>query len=56
MIELFLMQCRARDGGRSSVVALQGEATNHPQAAVVKNHGGERCGKRRALSASGVTQ
>jgi hypothetical protein len=31
------------------VVALQEEATNHPQAAAVKSRGGERCGKRRAF-------
>jgi hypothetical protein len=31
------------------VVALQGEATNRPQAAAVKSRGGERCGKRRAF-------
>ena len=37
------------DGGGPSVVALQGEATNRPQAAVVKSRGGERCGKRRAF-------
>jgi hypothetical protein len=29
------------------VVALQGEATNRPQAAAVKSRGGERCGKKR---------
>jgi hypothetical protein len=56
MIELFLMQCRASDGGRSSVVVVQAKATNRPQAAAVKSRGGERCGKRRASSASGVTQ
>jgi hypothetical protein len=43
------LRCCAGDGGRSSVVALQGEATNHPQAAAVKSRGGERCGKRRAF-------
>ena len=32
-----------------SVVALQGEATNHPQAAAVKSRGGKRCGKRCAI-------
>jgi hypothetical protein len=31
------------------VVALQGEATNRPQAAAVKSRGGERCGERRAF-------
>jgi hypothetical protein len=46
---VFLMRCRARDGGRSSVVALQEEATNHPHAAAVKSRGGERCGKSRAF-------
>jgi hypothetical protein len=30
------------------VVALQEEATNHPQVAAVKSRGGERCGTRRA--------
>jgi hypothetical protein len=43
------MRCCAGDGGRSSVVALQGEATNHPQTAAVKSRGGKRCGKRRAF-------
>ena len=56
MIELFLVRCRAGDGGRPSVVVVQAEATNHPQAAAVKSRGGERCGTRRASSASGVTQ
>ncbi len=46
----------ARPYRDSSVVALQEGATNHPQAAAVKSRGGERCGTRRALSASGVTQ
>jgi hypothetical protein len=31
-----------------SVVALQGEITNHPHAAAVKSRGGKRCGTRRA--------
>jgi RNA-directed DNA polymerase len=31
------------------VVALQGEATNRPQAAAIKSRGGKRCGKRRAF-------
>ena len=31
------------------MVALQGEITNHPRAAAVKNRGGERCGERRAF-------
>ncbi len=43
------MRCCAGDGGRPSVVALQGEATNRPQAAAVKSRGGERCGKRRVF-------
>ena len=53
---VFLMPCRARDGGAGrlfvrwpSVVAVQVEATNHPQAAAVKSRGGKRCGKRRAI-------
>jgi hypothetical protein len=37
------------DGGRPSVVALQGEIANHPQTAAVKSRGGKRCGKRRAF-------
>jgi hypothetical protein len=56
MTSVFSMQCRARDGGAGrlfvrwpSVVALQGEAANHPQVAAVKSRGGERCGKRRAF-------
>ncbi len=55
MTGVFSMRCRARDGGagrlfvrRPSVVALQEEATNHPQVAAVKSRGGERCGTRRA--------
>jgi hypothetical protein len=52
-----MRRCCVDDGGFwTSVVALQGEITNHPQAAAVKSCGGERCGRRRALSASGVTQ
>lgn len=50
------MQCRARDGGAGrlfvrwpSVVALQGEITNHPQTAAVKSRGGKRCGTRRVV-------
>lgn len=39
----------AGDGGRSSVVALQEEATNHPRAAAVKSRGGERRGESRAF-------
>lgn len=49
MIGVFLFPGCSGDGGRSSVVALQGEATNRPQAAVVKSRGGERCGKRRVF-------
>ena len=56
MIRGFSMRCRARDGGAGrlfvrwpSVVALQGEATNHPQTASVKSRGGKRCGTRRAI-------
>ena len=56
MTRAFLIPGCSGDGGWPSVVALQGEATNRPQAAAVKSRGGERCGKRRALSASGVTQ
>ena len=37
------------DGGRSSVVALQGEATNRPRTAAVKSRGGERRGRRRPI-------
>ena len=51
-----LMPCHARDGGAGrlfvrwpSVVAVQAEATNHPQTAAVKSRGGKRCGKRRAI-------
>jgi hypothetical protein len=51
-----LMRRRIGDGGRPSVVALQGEITNHPQTAAVKSRGGKRCGKRRASSPSGMTQ
>ena len=43
------MRFCAGDGGRPSVVALQGEATNRPQAAAVKSRGGERCGERRVF-------
>jgi hypothetical protein len=42
------MRCRARDGGRSSVVALQEEATNHPKVRRLRAVRAERCGKRRA--------
>jgi hypothetical protein len=42
------MRCRAGDGGRSSVVALQGVIANHPRTAAVKSRGGKRRGKRRA--------
>lgn len=51
-----LLSCCIGDGGWPSVVALQGEATNHPRAAAVKSRGGERRGKKRTVwSASGVT-
>jgi hypothetical protein len=56
MTGVFLIPRCAGDGGRSSVVAVQAEATNHPRVAAVKSRGGERRGRRRALSASGVTQ
>jgi len=49
MTGVFLLPCCAGDGGRSSVVALQGEATNHPRAAAIKSRGGERRGKRRVF-------
>ena len=49
MTGAFLLPGCSGDGGRPSVVALQGEATNRPQAAAVKSRGGERCGKRRAF-------
>jgi len=49
MTGVFLIPGCPGDGGGPSVVALQGEATNHPQAAAVKSRGGERCGKRRAI-------
>ena len=48
MAGVSLMRRYAGDGGRSSVVAVQAEATNHPQTAAVKSCGGKRCGKRRA--------
>jgi hypothetical protein len=45
-----MRRCCVDDGGFcSSVVALQGEITNHPHAAAVKSRGGERCGRRRAV-------
>ncbi len=49
MTGVFLIPGCSGDGGGPSVVALQGEATNRPQAAAVKSRGGERCGKRRAF-------
>jgi|SRR5665213_168646 len=49
MTGVFLIPGCSGDGGRSSVVAVQAEITNHPQAAAVKSRGGERCGKRRAF-------
>jgi hypothetical protein len=52
---VFLMPCRARDGGAGrlfvrwpSVVALQEEATNHPKVRRSKAVRAERCGKSRA--------
>jgi hypothetical protein len=50
------MRCCTGDGGRSSGVALAGGGFKPPQAASVKSRGGERCGKRRAVSVSGVGQ
>jgi|SRR5580692_3721863 hypothetical protein len=44
-----LMRCCAGDGGRPSVVALQGVIANHPRAAAVKSRGGKRRGRRRAF-------
>ena len=42
------MQCRAGDGGRPSVVAVQAEITNHRKVLRSKAVGAERYGKRRA--------
>jgi hypothetical protein len=47
MIGLCLMRCRAGDGGRSSVVALQEGATNHHKVRRLRAIRAERCGKRR---------
>jgi hypothetical protein len=49
MTGVFMIPGCSGDGGWPSVVVLQGEAANRPQAAVVKSRGGERCGKRRAF-------
>jgi hypothetical protein len=46
---LLLTRNYVGDGGRSSVVALQEEATNHPRGAAVKSCRGERRGRRRAF-------
>jgi hypothetical protein len=43
-----LLPCCTGDGGRSSVVALQEEATNHPKVRRSRAVRAERCGKRRA--------
>jgi hypothetical protein len=48
MIGLCSMWCRAGDGGRSSVVALQEAATNHHKVRRLRAVCAERCGKRRA--------
>lgn len=50
------MRCCAGDGGRSSGVGLQGQASNHRGLRRLKCRGGERCGKRRDVIASGVDQ
>jgi hypothetical protein len=46
---VFLMRCCAGDGGRSSVVALQEGATNHPKVRRLRAVRVERCGKRRVF-------
>lgn len=46
--DVLLMRCCARDGGRSSVVALQEGATNHPEVRRLRAVRAERWGKRRA--------
>jgi hypothetical protein len=58
-----LMWCCMGDGGAGwslVSVALRGRfaggGRKPPRAAAIKSRGGERCGRRRALSASGVTQ
>lgn len=56
MTGVFLMPRCAGDGGRSSVVVVQAKATNHPKVRRSRAARAERCGKRRASSASGVTQ
>ena len=63
MIGLFSMRCRAEDGGAGrlfvrwpSVVAVQGEATNHPKVLRSRAVGAERWGKGAPVSASGMTQ
>ena len=43
-------------GWRSSAAVLQGKAANHPELLRSRAVGGERRGKRRAVSASGVGQ
>ena len=45
--------CCTRDEGRSLGIGLQDQIPNHPEAAWVKSPGGERTGKRRAMSSSG---
>jgi len=51
-----LVPCCTGDGGRSSVVALQEEATNHRKVRQLRAVRAERCGEGAPLSASGVTQ
>jgi hypothetical protein len=48
--------CCARDGGRSSGIALQGEVPNHRRLRRLNAVRGERCGKRRDVITSGVGQ
>jgi hypothetical protein len=50
------MRCCAGDGGRSSGVALQGEAPNHRRLRRLSAVRGERCGKGVTKIASGVGQ
>jgi hypothetical protein len=51
-----LRRCCAGDGGRSSGVALQGEASNHRRLRRLSAIRGERCGKGAAKIASGMGQ
>src|ERR1700722_2921017 len=52
----YWMRCCARDGGRSSGVALQGEASNHRRLRRLSAVRGERCGERRGSDRDGIAQ